>query len=402
MHKPVILTSSDYYLPGYRAGGPLRTIANMVEHLGDSLSFRIVTRDRDFGIDTPYADCRPETWIRVGKAEVMYLPPEQLTFRGLRKVINGTDHDALYLNSFFSPVFTIMPLVLRRLGLIRRQPVVLAPRGEFSPGALRLKRMKKVCYTRSAGATGLYNNLIWQASSEMERDHIQERFGHGVPVHVAPDLAPPVDDIPIPLTSRRKQPGRLKALFLSRVCHMKNLDGALEMLHGLSGEVELHVYGPKEDPAYWQRCRQLIERLPPNVKVEDHGHVPNDRVPSIMQDHDLFLLPTRGENFGHVILESLLAGCPVLLSDRTPWHGLPEKGVGWDFPLDRPELFRAALQKCIDMDNHAFREMSARAIQHGRLIADDREVVARNRRLFQLAAGGNLSIESRRHSRAAA
>ncbi len=402
MDNPVVLTFIDYYLPAYRAGGALRTLANMVEHLGDSLSFRIITRNRDFGSEVPYADCDSETWQRVGKAEVMYLPPERLTFRGLRDTINRTDHDVMYLHSFFSSVFTIMPLVLRRSGLIRRQPVVLAPQGEFSPGALRFKRMKKVSYTRLARAVGLYNDLIWQASSQMERDDIHEWFGRNASVHIALNLAPPVTDTPIPVTARRKRPGRLKAVFISRVCHKKNLDGALQMLHGLSGEVELHVYGPKEDPAYWQRCRQLIDRLPPNVKVEDHGLVPNDRVPSIMREHDLFLFPTHGESFGYVILESLLAGCPVLLSDQTPWHGLREKGAGWDLPLDRPELFRAALQQCIDMDNHAFQEMSARAIQHGRSIADDRQVIEQNRHLFELATGGSLPIESRRPSRAAA
>lgn len=390
MKKPVVLTFCDYYLPGFRAGGPLRTIGNMVEHLGDGLSFRIVTRDHDAGVETRYANCQPGTWQRVGKAEVMYLPPERLTLPGLRDVINRTDHDVMYLNSFFSPVFTIMPLVLRRLRLIRRRPVVLAPRGEFSPAALRSKRMKKVPYVRAARAMGLYNDLIWQASSEMEEGDIHGLFGRKASVHIALNLASPVTDTPMLVTAHGKRPGRLKAVFISRVCHSKNLDGALQMLHGLSGEVELHVYGPKEDPAYWQRCRQLIDRLPANVKVEDHGLVPNDRVPSIMREHDLFLFPTHGENFGHVILESLLAGCPVLLSDRTPWHGLREKGAGWNLPLDRPELFRAALQQCIDMDNRAFQEMSARAIQHGRSVADDRKVVERNRLLFQLAAEGSL------------
>lgn len=32
-NKPKILTFVGYYLPGYKAGGQLRTIANMVENL---------------------------------------------------------------------------------------------------------------------------------------------------------------------------------------------------------------------------------------------------------------------------------------------------------------------------------------------------------------------------------
>lgn len=35
-----ILTLADYYLPGYKAGGPIRTLANMVDMLGDEFKFR--------------------------------------------------------------------------------------------------------------------------------------------------------------------------------------------------------------------------------------------------------------------------------------------------------------------------------------------------------------------------
>ena len=34
-----MLTLIDYYLPGFNAGGPLRTVANMVDRLGDRLAF---------------------------------------------------------------------------------------------------------------------------------------------------------------------------------------------------------------------------------------------------------------------------------------------------------------------------------------------------------------------------
>ena len=49
-----ILTFVDYYLPGYKAGGPIRTIANMVSQLGGEFEFLIVTRERDFLDTVPY------------------------------------------------------------------------------------------------------------------------------------------------------------------------------------------------------------------------------------------------------------------------------------------------------------------------------------------------------------
>src|SRR5690606_23072653 len=67
MGKPVILTFVHYYLPGYKSGGPVRTIANMVEHLSDQLDFWIVTSDRDALDSDPYPNVTIDAWNAVGK-----------------------------------------------------------------------------------------------------------------------------------------------------------------------------------------------------------------------------------------------------------------------------------------------------------------------------------------------
>ena len=77
----------------------------------------------------------------------------------------------------------------------------------------------------------------------------------------------------------------------------------------------------------------------------------NRNYPHQIAKNHLFFLPTLGENFGHIILEAFCAGCPVLISDQTPWRDLEEKGVGWNLPLDQPELFREVLQRFAGMEN---------------------------------------------------
>jgi glycosyltransferase involved in cell wall biosynthesis len=88
----------------------------------------------------------------------------------------------------------------------------------------------------------------------------------------------------------------------------------------------------------------------------------------VLAQHHLFFLPTHGENFGFVIVEALLAGCPVLISDQTPWRDLQTKGIGWEFPLLERQRFREALQACIDMDQAAFSALSKQAWEYGRQI----------------------------------
>ena len=41
----------------------------------------------------------------------------------------------------------------------------------------------------------------------------------------------------------------------------------------------------------------------------------------------MFVLPSRGENFGHVIIESLSAGLPVMISDKVFWKSDKKGGI---------------------------------------------------------------------------
>ena len=73
MKRPTILTFAVTYLPGYKAGGPIRSLSAMFSQLGDEFDFRLRTRDRDFQDTAAYPGCVPGVWQRVGKAHVMYL-----------------------------------------------------------------------------------------------------------------------------------------------------------------------------------------------------------------------------------------------------------------------------------------------------------------------------------------
>ncbi|MCS4049237.1 glycosyltransferase family 4 protein [Salinibacter ruber] len=386
MSKPIILTFVPYYLPGYKSGGPIRTIANMVDHIGDEFQFRIITSDRDAQDSRPYEDVCPNTWTKVDGAMVYYSSSDGRSFGALKKLINKTPHDVLYLNSFFFPDYTIKPLLLRRLNLLPNRPVVLAPRGEFSDGAFRLKFTKKRLYLAGARLTGLYKDITWQASSEHEAKDIRRRMGRDLDIRVAPDLpAPPGSDNLDFDVGETLQRGLdyTYILFLSRIAPKKNLDYAIDVLKKLSIEVKFTIVGPVNDEAYWSECKSKLETLPKNIKVEYLGSVGHDQVYSVMANHDLFFLPTRGENYGHVIQESVSVGTPVLISDQTPWRDLEVAGVGWDLPLENKGAFRQAIEDCADMDSEKFQAWRKHVAEWGRKQQLDPEAIEQNRKLFR-------------------
>jgi len=384
LHKPRVLTLVGYYLPGFKSGGPIRTISNMVEHLGDELDFYIITADRDFQDHGPYPDVPIDRWVPVGKAHVFYASPGNRSLFRLARIIRDRPHDVMYVNSFFHPSFTLAPLLARRLGLISTSPTVIAPRGELSGGAWMKSRWKKRPFVALARAIGLYRNLTWQASSPYEAEDIR-RVMRRLAKHVAvvPNLPAPVDVSAVKTWRSKRTPGGgIRVCFIGRIVPWKNLDFALRVLALATGPVEFNIYGYNPDAAYWDQCERLMGQLPAHVTARFHGPLAHEHVGEMLARQDLLLFPTKGENFGHVIYEALSAGLPVLISDKTPWRDLEAAGVGWDLSLESEDRFLAALESQLVLTEEDRDAQRARALAYAQRVASDPEVRANNIRLF--------------------
>lgn len=345
MHRPRILAFIPHYLPGHKSGGPVISLANLAESLGDKLDFRIVTADRDKNDSGGYPGIRADCWHEAGKARVIYLSPRGRSFAGIIRLVKETPHDAVYLNGFFNPVFTARVLFAWRLGLLKLNRVVVAPRGEFSEGAFRLKHFKKSFFTALFRLSGMQKKITWQASSRYEAGDIERALKTGgLKIAVAPDIASPQPPARCETPAETGRGGRLRICFLSRISPMKNLHYALTVLRDVKAPVEFSIYGAVEDRLYWEECGEIIKDAPPNVSVIFHGELEHSNVLKELSRHDIFFLPTLGENFGHAIHEAMSAGLPALISDRTPWRGLEEAGAGWELPLDAPGRFRAVIE----------------------------------------------------------
>lgn len=393
-HQIKILTIVDYFVPGYRAGGPMRSIVNVVENLGDELEFSIVTRDRDFGMTEPYKNVRINQWNDVGKAKVFYASSFMFSFVGFREILNSVPHDILYLNSFFSPNSTGALLLLRRLGLIKKCPIVIAPRGEFSPGALQLKNRKKKFYIAVVKMLCFYHGLTWQATSQDEAKDIHNIMGTvDKDVLIALNLLSTAS-IAANLRSENRDDkdgiNRLGLVFLSRISPKKNLDYLLRVLQKVTALVEFSIYGVLDDFEYWAKCEELMGRLPANVIVKFRGEVTPEEVPKVFAEHDVFFFPTRGENFGHVIFESLAAGTCVVVSDQTPWKA-DENGAVEPIPLKNPERWTASLERWAFRSQKELVQCREAAHTYALEYVESSPAVEQNRAMFKFAYNRAIS-----------
>jgi glycosyltransferase involved in cell wall biosynthesis len=384
MSRPRILIPMRHYEPAFRHGGPIRSVTNLVAALHEKFEFKIICLGRDFGETSRLDGIEEDVWLSRKGAQVCYLRGGLWTPFKLVKTIRSTDYDVVYLNSFFEPLFSTLPALLMKIRLLKRTPLVMAPRGEFSPRALELRSTKKALFVRLQSFAGLYAEACWQATTEREAEDIRKALGYKVRVQIAPNLSAQAPSLP--RKRNEKSPGRLKIVFLSRISPMKNLLTLIRAAGRLRGNVHLDIWGPISDPKHWQQCQQELALLPSNVLATYHGECAHESVADVLGQADVFVLPTLGENYGHVIYEALSAGCPVILSDKTPWRNLAEAGVGFDVSLANIDGFVRSMQAMLAMNANEYGAYAERcrnfAVRHSCSKAE----IEASRRLFNNAS----------------
>ena len=362
MEKPKIIIFVEYYLPGYKFGGPIQSIANLVRILYDNYDVFIVTRDRDFGDTKPYANIEADTWIKQEHCYTIYLKPSSIGITTIHKLINYQSFDFVYTNSLFGQFTRILLVIVVYL----KRKIIIAPRGELNPGAISLKAYKKRPYVLLMRFLPV-DRIIWHATDAEEIKSIKRIFANSKIKYAPVRLAPDTPKLLAPRTGYFKQVGLVRLVSVARITRVKNLDFLLRVLKEVwKGQIQLDLYGPITDTVYWRECEILIHRLPENCQVSYKHPLPHDKVSEIMAHYDFMILPTLGENFGHVIFEALSVGLPVIISDKTPWQNLATKNAGWDIPLE-PVFWVDALQASLRIDNQVYSKMSEQA----RTLAND-------------------------------
>lgn len=375
-----ILVFIDWFLPAYKAGGQIPSVANIVRLLDREAEFSIVTSDRDEGDTEAFGDIDFDCWQNKFGFRVYYISQKKMSYTRLKQLIQSEEFDTIYFNSFFSFFFTIIPLYLVK----RFRPgarIILAPRGMLGDGALAIKASKKKLFIKTSKTFGLYKQIIWHASSRHEAQEIRRVFGDDIQVEVAMDMTLlPKDGSP---AKRDKQKGHLRLFFLSRISAKKNLLDALRHLSGCTqGSIQFDIIGPVSDAVYWSKCQQLIKNLPPNITVNYLGGVPSYKLPEYLVNYHALFLPTKNENYGHVIAEALSCGCCLIISDQTPWKEIENQQVGWTIPLKKTQAYQEAITHCLNLSQEDFDALSARAFAYARQKLLDPKVIRANRHLF--------------------
>ena len=236
--RTIVVVVTDYFPPATR-GGAVRALSAMTGYLKAEIDFRIITRDHDALTGELLSVSESDQWVTEDGFKILRLSSARLSLRNIQQAIVESSPTTIFANSLFSRLTQIL-LLLRKSGWIGHVPLIIAPEGELSPGALAVKKSRKLIWLMLAKATGLVRGIVWKVASEFEQKAVGTIFS-GSPIALIPHL---VQTPPTFERTRIKTPDVLRLLFLSRISPKKNLQFLLEVLGSAPAGTELSIVGP--------------------------------------------------------------------------------------------------------------------------------------------------------------
>lgn len=237
-----------------------------------------------------------------------------------------------------------------------RARLVVSPHGTLSPWALSRSRLNKgIAWHLLGQKKVLRNAALFHATSKQEQHDIRAA-GYTGPIALVPY------GINLPnLDSAAPRKGEQRTLlYLSRIHPGKGVDTLLEAWQRLWTQFpdwQLRIAGPL-DNAYAQGMQQRTRELGLG-RVEFCGELRGEAKRRACLAADLFVLPSRSENFGFAIAEALAHGLPVITTEGTPWEELPTRGCGWYCKADVDGL-EGSLEHALRLDRTELANMGAR------------------------------------------
>ncbi|MFZ4059283.1 MAG: glycosyltransferase [Ferruginibacter sp.] len=345
----IIFILIDWFLPAYKGGGPIQSVGNLVQlYAKDNIQYRIFCGDKDHDGTAIEVEAY-DKWVDFNPhTKVWYATAATRNIASIKKEVDSIKPDILFVNGIYSILFNFKPLLFLHV-----PRTVISVRGMLHPGALSQKSLKKKAYLMLWKLLGFHKENIYHASTEEEKTFILNAMGKQSHVMIAPNFPKQIPFQPC-IT---KQVGILNLVSIALVSPMKNHLEVLKALVSLKENIWYHIYGPIKDAAYWETCKSIIASMPVNIQVIYHGDVNPLRIQEALATGEVFILPSKSENFGHAIYEALTAGKPIITSTTTPWNNLQQHkaGINVDMALS-PQKLGEAISTFAAMDPINFSE----------------------------------------------
>ena len=358
--KPILTMVYFSAFPSMHAAGPAGTIERLAEELSEYFNITVISLNFDRSRREELFHNRDSVTTKRTGYNILYLPYKFSSifelYERLRKNQGSLTIHCLYDFRLSIPALLISLLVRPR------KKVVHLPHGIFMDVIQNKHQLRKRLFCSFLAWRPIRARVIHVASSPREMAEVKKRVGPNARAVVIAHFASNFVRF-LQQPQREKVVGALTIAFVGRVVEQKNLIFAIEALAAAGVAAQLHVFGEASDNKYVRECQRIVLERKVSELVIFRGMLTREMLLLEMSKMDLFFLPTRGENFGHAILEALSIGLPVLLSTETPWNDVGTYQAGWTLDLVEREKFSARIRSAFDADDEIwsrFREGARR------------------------------------------
>ncbi len=348
-----ILISIPWFKPAFKAGGPIRSIDQLVRLTESDFNFSIICGDMDVDGSGLSLSSKNQFLPYSKNCKVAYLSGERRIVN-YKKLTDESKPDVAYIIGLYGWYFMLYPLLF--LSCPRK---IISVRGMLHPGALTQKKWKKSIYLFFLKKIINPNKISFHATDTFEADLIKRHFGNKFNIHVASNIPEQI----MPAVKPQKVVGSISLLSVCLISPMKNILPVLQSLMDCKILVEYTIVGPVKDDQYWIKCLKVINSLPTNVTINIIGEVVPEQLHQHYTQSHVFILPSKSENYGHAIIEALQHGLPVITSNFTPWNQLSENKAGLNIGVSSQEI-QFACQYFADMNDEIYKNWSEGAIKY--------------------------------------
>jgi len=260
------------------------------------------------------------------------------------------DFDIIHIHSLFQFPTLISSYYARKFN----KPYIIRPLGQLDPFLLRRHRLRKLFDLYILERKNIeYANYLHFTTEEEEK--LARKSGLKFSSFVLPlgiDLEN-FKNLPDWGEFRKKYPetkDKRIILFLGRISFKKGLDILIEAFYQLCKireDIHLVIAGP-DDEGYGAKIKTLVKKRNILDKVTFTGMLLGKDKLSAFRDSDIFVLPSYSENFGLAVIEAMVCGLPVVISNKVnlyPYIQNREAGI-----VVEPEEFSLynGLKKILD------------------------------------------------------
>lgn len=348
---------TEYFYPFSDAGGPIRSIDNLIKLLNINLSLKLITSANSHQGEPLPITLKSDCFVSesITNTEIYYSQNSVKGYFTILKLLFKNRQHKFYINGLFIPRLCFLPALICK-------KIIISPRGMLINDTLGKKAIFKKLYLLLLKQV-MSKDVVWHATDDAEVADIKRFFGANSDVQL-------ISNIPVkPMQTAKlytKHSGELRLVYYGLIVQKKGLLTFIQTLKSLNYPVSLDIYGSVKDQAYWKLCIDELNNNTSLASFNYKGHANPAESQNILASYDALVLLTKGENFGHSIYEALSVGTPVVISDKTPW--VFEESVapaGWLVNYANNEFdthrLKQVLEALYNMDNNTYSLCSANA-----------------------------------------